>query len=63
MSEAPCDMCPAFAKLLIRAEVQTACMEYGAAYSLLGKANDLIRQANLVVPSHFMGEQGKAQSF
>lgn len=63
LSEPPCDVCPAFAKLLIRAEVQTVCMESGADYSLLGEANDLIRWASQVVPSHFMGEQGKAQSF
>lgn len=43
--------------------MQTVCMESGADYSLLGEANDLIRWASQVVPSHFMGEQGKAQSF
>lgn len=39
------------------------CLEYGVAYSLLREANDLIRWADQVVTSLFMGEQGKALSF
>lgn len=63
LSEPPCDMRPTFAKSPIGAEVQVVCVEYGAAYSLWGEANDLVRWAGLVVPSQFMGEQGKARSF